>query len=638
MRLKEFLINYEENFQKINPNTIVLSILAITLLVFSPVFMGAEFLTYDDNWYIYENKHVIDFSWSAIVEMFSSPLAGQYSPLGEVYNAFLYMLFGDNASAFKIAGVIVHLFSVFLLFNILKNLFDDKILVSLVTILFAIHPMQVETIGWLSVMFRNSVLFMFLGYFLYFKYLDNNFGKLRLLPVVACYIIACLFKEQAILFSVGVFLINMKRFDFKFNKRIIIETAFWGFLALSFGLFTLKIMRVGGPSLTGRTVSVIEKFDVLSKTVLEYCYNFVLPLNLSFSYPYPLSKSDNFLLTAVLALIVIGTGIFFAIKYKVFRFGFLWLLGFLSLSLALSFFSIRDTYMADRYVYVAIIGFSVIFYFILVRFIKPILPKKLFLPILFSFSIFCAFISFNRVSVFKNNKTLWANALEVNPENQYANNSLGYYYRKANDYEKAERHYKRAIAIDSNYFLAHNNLGYVYSKQKKFDKAIIHFSKAISINRNYKNAYENRAALAKEINNNDLLLVDLRKLLEFAPKNVGYREEIVKAYFKKKRHSKVIEEAILLLRYDSDNRVAISHMGQSYFHLQKYKEAIPLITSIIPGEKNKGYYFFIRSVSYYQIGDLSNALKDLQSAQKLNYKVNKNYLNLIVREVKKINN
>ncbi len=637
MHLKEFLVNYEENFQKINLTTILISILAITVLVFSPIFSGSEFFTYDDNWYIYENKHVVDFSWSAMVDMFSSPLGGQYSPLGELYNTLLYLLFGNNATAFKIVALIVHLFNIFLLFNILKNLFNDKVLVSLATLLFAIHPMQVETIGWLSVMFRNSVFFMFLGYFFYFKYLDNNFEKLRLLPVIICYIVACLFKEQAILFPVGVFLINMKRFDFKFNKRIIFETGFWGLFALAFGLFTIKIMHVGGPSLAGRSVSLVEKFDVLSKTVLEYCYNFVLPLNLSFSYPYPLAKSDNFFLTSVLALIVFFFGIFLAIKYKIFRFGFLWLLGFLSLSLALSFFSIRDTYMADRYVYVAIVGFSILLYSILAEFNKTILSKNLFLGALFAFSIFCAFISFNRVSVFKNNKTLWTNALEVNPQNQYANNSLGYYYRKTNDFEKAEYYYKRAIEIDSSYFLAHNNLGYVYSKKKKFGKAIVHFTKAISINRYYKSAYENRAALAKEIDNHDLLLMDLKKLIEFESSNKGYREEIVKLYFKKKDYPKVLEEGIHLLKYDSDNKVAVSHIAESYFHLQKYKEAIPLITSVIKSEQKKGYYFFIRSVSYYQLGDLSNALKDLQSAQKLNYKVDKNYLDLIIRKVKKSN-
>ncbi|TPN81649.1 tetratricopeptide repeat protein [Aquimarina algicola] len=627
--------DYIKIFNQIETHKLLVAILIITVVVFSPIFSGSEFLTYDDNWYIYENENVINFSWDAFIDMFSSPLGGQYSPLGEVYNALLYLLFGNNASAFKIVALTVHLFNVFLLFHILKNLFCDKLLISLAVLLFAIHPMQVETIGWLSVMFRNAVFFMFLGYFFYFKYLNDNYKKYKLIPVIVCYVLACLFKEQAILFPVGVVLINMHKSGFKVNKRIVLETVFWGIMALIFGLFTIKIMRTGGPSLAGNTISLEEKFGVLSKTILEYHYNFLFPLDLSFSYPYPLVKLNNFSLIVTSALMLIGFSLFFTIKNKIFRFGFLWLFGFLSLSLALSFFSIRDTYMADRYVYIAIVGFSVLLYSILRKFNKTVLSKNLVLSILLGFSTFCAIVSFNRVSVFKDNKSLWTDALKVNPQNQYANNSLGFYYRKANNFEKAEHFYKKAIEIDSSYFLAHNNLGYVYVKQKKYRKAIFHFTKAITINQHYKNAYENRAFAAKKVNEVELLLLDLRKLIKFEPDNINYRKELVEVLFQKKDYSGVISEAIKLLQHDSSNRTILSYMARSYFHLKKYKEAIPLITNATKSEKNKGYYFFIRSVSYYQTGNLVNALKDVQSAQKLGYKVDSNYLNLIIREVKK---
>ncbi len=630
--------DYRRIFDQLDSYKVLSAILVITLIVFSPVFSDSEFLTYDDNWYIYENKDVINLSWDSIINMFLSPLSGQYSPLGEVYNSLLYFIFGNNATAFKIVALIVHLLNVFLLFNILKSIFKDKLLVSVVVLFFAIHPMQVETIGWLSVMFRNSVFFMFLGYFFYVKYLDNNFKKYRLLPVIVCYIAACLFKEQAILFPVGIFLINMNRFDFKFNKRIVIETVFWGLLALIFGLLTIKIIHVGGPSLTGRSISIIERIDVLSKAIIGYNYNFILPLNLSFSYPYPLTVSNHFFLTTVFILVILSLGIFFSIKNKIFRFGFLWLLGFLSLSLALSFFSIRETFMADRYVYIGIIGFSILLYSILVKLKNTILSQNSFMVILLCFSMFCAIISFKRVSVFKNSKNLWTNAVKANPQNQYANNSLGFYYRTANDFEKAEHYYKKAIEIDSSYFLAHNNLGYIYAKKKKYGNAIYHFTKAISFYPPYKDAYVNRAAVAKEINRDELLLMDLKKIIEFEPSNVNYREELIKVLFKKKNYSEAVSEAIKVLKYDSKNRLAISYIGRSYFYLHKYKEAIPFITNLMKSEKNNGYYFFIRSVSYYQTGNLGNALKDLQSAQKLGYKIDNNYLDLIIREVKKINN
>ena len=118
MRFYSFLMNYEEVFQKLNARQIIIGIIGISLLVFSPIFTASEFLTYDDNWYIYENENVINFSWQSIVNIFTTPHGGQYSPLGEVYHSLLYFVFGENARAFKICALLVHLCNVFLVFQI----------------------------------------------------------------------------------------------------------------------------------------------------------------------------------------------------------------------------------------------------------------------------------------------------------------------------------------------------------------------------------------------------------------------------------------------------------------------------------------------------------------------------------------
>ncbi|TPN81647.1 tetratricopeptide repeat protein [Aquimarina algicola] len=635
MSTKNSRINYEEMFQKISFQKILIVITIVTIIVFSPIFIGSEFLAYDDNWYIYENKNVINFSWDSIVNMFSSPLAGQYSPLGELYNFILYFLFGENATAFKIVALFVHLLNVFLLFNILKNLFQDKVLVSVVTLFFAIHPLQVETIGWLSVMYRNTVFFMFLGYFFYFKYLNDNYKKYKLIPVVVCYVVAFLFKEQAILFPVGLFLINMHKFDYKWNKRIIVEMLFWGVITLAFGLVTIQITQTGGPSITGMKIPLLEKIQLFINTIFDYTYNYLFPNKLSFSYLYALSQSGKSVFKLTFTIIILCLGIFLSFKNKVFRFGFIWLFGFLSLSLSFSFLGMRLTYMADRYVYVPIIGYSIVLYS-LILFIHNKFPKRnLHLWISLVFAISFAIFSFNRVSVFRNTKNLWSNVIDVNPNDHYAHNNLGYYYKTNNEIDKATFHYKRAIEIDATNYLAHNNLGDIYALEKQYGKAILHYSKSIKKKPQYKIAYINRANAARKIKNSELLISDLRKIIGFNPKNTKLRTVLIKDLFENKRYREVVKEAKEILKYDQSNNEINSYLGRSYVYLKEYKNAKIFISREIENNKNNGYYLYLRSVCYYQLGDLENAFRDIARAQKIGYAVDKNYLNLMVSEAKK---
>ncbi|MBQ0736135.1 tetratricopeptide repeat protein [Aquimarina celericrescens] len=641
MHLKNFLVNYEEVVQNISSQKIILSIIVVTLIVFSSVFTGSEFLSYDDNWYIYENENVINLSWQSIKNIFTTLQGGQYSPLGEVYHAVIYYFFGENATAFKICALLVHLLNIFLLFKVFGKLFQDKLFLVIVVLFFAIHPMQVETIGWISVIFRNAVLLMFLGYFFYLKYLESNFEKHRLIPVFVCYILALLTKEQAILFPIGLFLINLIKFDSIWNKRFIVEMTLCIVIILIFGLITVEITKTGGPSIIDRNVSFYQKIALLSKTFLLYCYNFLFPFELSYSYPYPDNQSNISIFNVLLAFGLILLGCFISFKDKIFRFGFLWSLGFLSLALAFAFFHLRDSHMADRYAYVAIIGFSVIFYQSL-SYLKEkirIVNKSWFIILSLFFIVSFSIVSFNRVNVFRNNKNLWSQALEVNPMNPFAYNSLGYYYRNQGKLDTAKILYKKSIKLSPNYFLAHNNITKLYYEQKQYDSAFYHVSRAISLHPGYEHAYENRAYLYFVTNQKEKYLKDLNKLLEFSPDNERYLISRAKFYFKENKYQKALEDALKTINSNQTNDSYIFYIvGHSYLTLKNYREAEKYLSKAISIDDKKSKYYFSRSVARVSINNWKLALKDALQAKKLGYKVNQGYLAMLAREVKKRNN
>ncbi len=617
-------------FLEVNGLKVILFVLVIT---FCPIFFGSEFLTYDDNWYIYENQNVINFSWISIVNIFTKIQGGQYSPLGEVYHMVLYAFFGENATAFKISALIVHLLNTVLLFKIFDKIFEDKLLVFTVVLFFGIHPMQVETIGWISVIFRNAVLLMFLGYWYYLKYLESDFKTIKLLPVFICYFLACLTKEQAILFPVGIFLIYMIKSNYIFSKRILAEMTLWMVITIIFGLVTIEITKTGGPSIITRDVPFLKKIDLLTKSINGYCYNFLLPIDLSFSYPYPNEKSSISYFSILFALVSAVLGILISIKNKIFRFGFIWVMGFLSLALAFSFFHMRDTYMADRYAYLAVIGYSIMLYSVL-KYLKNRFSINLFYGVILVFSFFFSLSTFVRVPVFKNSKNLWTQAINVNPENQYALNSLGFYYRNNGENEKALSLYKKALNIAPDYYLAHSNVGKIYFKKQEYDSALYHVSKAIELNPAYDRAYKNRAAIYNKLGNYKLLIKDLNTILIRNPNEVKYRQERVKLYFKGKQYKKAIEDAKELLNYAPKNSYANYVLGHSNLILKNYKQANLYMDRAILNDSNKGKYFFVRSLCRYRIGNLAQALKDASKAQSLKYNVDKAYLKGLVQKIK----
>ncbi len=638
MKVAYLFNNFEEVFQRTGSQKVIIGVLIITLVVFAPVFTTSEFLSYDDSWYILKNENITNFSWESVRKMFATPFNGQYSPVAEIYNALVYWLFGENARAFKICALLVHLLNVVLLFKIFSKLFENKLLVSMVVLFFSIHPMQVETISWLSVIFRNAVFFMFMGYFFYLKYLEDNYKKYRLIPVLLCYVIALLTKEQAILFPVGLFLINLIKFNSVWNKRLIIEMIFCAVITLVFGLITIEVTKAGGPSIINRDVSFYEKIGLSLKTFIMYGYNFLFPVELSFSYPYPDKKSTISILTIFGAIALLGMGFYISFRNKIFRFGFLWVLGFLSLGLVFAFFHLRDTYMADRYAYLAVVGFSVLLYQFLYYLKERILDTAGFAITSLVFIIFFSIISFNRVHVFRNDKNLWTQATNVNPQNAFAFNNLGYFYKSRGNLDTAKVFYKKAIDLMPMYYKAHTNITKVYYDKKQYDSALYHISKAISIKPKYERAYENRAVLYSVLGKNDLYLKDLNKLIELSPGNRKFLINRSKFYFKAKRYGESLQDALELLKKpNSQDGESFYLAGHNFLILKKYKEADIFLSKAIALDLKKSKNYYLRSVARVSLNKWGIALKDALRAKELGYKVNNDYLVMLAREVKKRN-
>ncbi len=606
----------------------------ILLLVFSPAFFGHEFLTYDDNWYIYENKNITNFSWDALVQIFTTPHGGQYSPIGESFMAILYSFFGKNAALFKVSGVLVHTINTILIFNFFNYLSQNRILSIFIALVFAIHPVQVELVVWVSGIYKIATLFMLFGMVMYIKYLNSKKIK-YFVVVVSCFILALLTKEQAVLFPISLIFINLIRKEYLFQRRVIFENVVLGIISITYALFTLRGVTAN-VSFIQKDYTFYEKFYLFIKAVVNYSSSFLFPFGLSFSYPTAIAVDLNgwgFVLGIFIILLVIG--VFFSIRNKKILFGNIWSIGFLSIALSFPFFSIREVYMADRYVYLAIIGMAFSLYYLLKWLVLKFERYKILIYSLTgAYILFLAILCFKRVSVFKNSYTLWSNAIQVNPDNYLAHNSLGFYYRTQGNNEKALDHYKKSISIYDNYYLSHNNIAKVYSDQEDYKSALFHVSRSIDIQPNYFTGYENRVKLYLRLNKPDSLVLDLNKLLSNSPNNIQFLKERARAYFKLKKYKKAIADASKLLSLVPDDPMPNYLIGHSSFLLKDDKKANLFMNRAIALDPKKAKYYFVRSLCRFRMNKHKEALKDALLAKKMGHKVNDIYISVLAGKVK----
>src|SRR6266487_6089798 len=161
-----------------------LVLVAITWLVFGQT-LGHDFVDFDDHWYVYENPSITrGLSVDGVIGAFTHAHAGNWHPLTTILHMLDCQLFGLKAGGHHFTNVLLHSIGVVLLFLVLRQMTDGLWQSAFVAALFAIHPLHVESVAWISE--RKDVLsalFFMLTLFAYVHY--ARAPSVRRYPAVA---------------------------------------------------------------------------------------------------------------------------------------------------------------------------------------------------------------------------------------------------------------------------------------------------------------------------------------------------------------------------------------------------------------------------------------------------------------------
>ncbi len=500
---------------------------------------GGYLAGWDDDQQILNNPDVTNLNWESIKNYFTTYYVASYQPLASLSFGLEYKFFGENAFVHHFTNLMLHLINVVLLFFLLRKLFPDKrVVVLLVTAIFAFHPLQTEVIGWIST--RSTLLYA--GFFLlscsfYLNYLQKENRKgIHLFLCFLFFTLSLFTKATAVTLPVVLFLLDYY-VGRKFSWKLILEKIPFLIGSVVIGLMSIdsrKVLDSIGDFST--YYSFLEKVALSSYTLVFYFVKAVAPSNLYTYYGYPMKLDDTGIgmlyWLSPLALILILGLIWFVNKKSKSSFKREWMFGFfffaINIGLVINFTPFGPTMAAERYMYLPIVGISICLMLLLNELIHRSDLKNAVYGVIGAVLVVFAVKSRQQSYVWESRETLWKNAIE-HTNAVYPWMELGNEYQKRGLTDRAIEYYNGGVQLNPYYTNVYYYRG--LAVKTKGDKAYakIDFERVIKAGGTKKaDAFYERGLLYEDMQMLDSAIVDYDSAMFYKPEGPAmFRKNIL---------------------------------------------------------------------------------------------------------------
>ncbi len=582
----------------------------ITLSVYWQVY-NFSFITFDDTIYVTENEHVQqglcrdNLIWA--FNLNKSDDRAYWHPLTWLSHMLDCQLFGLNSGAHHLMNLAFHIVNTILLFLALYLMTGAPWKSAFVAALFALHPINVDSVAWVSE--RKNLLsttFWMLTLLAYIRYAKKP-DTFRYLTIFCALALGLLAKPMLVtlpcvlllldFWPLGRIKIGQQRTTVNYiNSGPIFETAKISrlfmekipFLALSIATVALSVVSIqlNANNQLIDTAAVPMKLRIENAMVsyVVYLGKMVWPAHLAIFYPFPKVIPLWHSIGAVLFLIAVSALIVAkARKSPWLVTGWLWYLGTLLPVIGLVQGGLWPA-QADRWAYVPLIGIFIIIVWGVPAFIPEYKLKKSGIGVTAA-TLLCvlSLATWIQAGFWKNSQTLFSHALSVTSGNYIAHNNLGNVLFRQGRITEAVYQFTQSIKINPDHAKAHYNLANALLKLDKKDKAITHYLQAISINPNYEKACNNLASLLLNQGRTDEAITYYKRTLLINPHFPKAEYSLANAYKKIGQIDKAIFHYRLALKINplnADTHYNLANALKNQGHLNKaighYRQAIDI--------------------------------------------------------------
>lgn len=406
-----------------------------TLLLYNPALRNG-FVIYDDPQYVTVNAHVAQgITWHNIVWAATTTEFANWHPLTWLSHMAAVSLFGMNPLGHHLTNEFLHAINVALLFLVLRAATGLAGRSALVAALFAVHPLNVESVAWVSE--RKGLLcflFSILALWAWLRYTRSP-GIVRYLEVVALFACALMSKPMAITLPFLLLLFDfwpLQRFTFSSEapganvpiKKILIEKIPLALMSVASAVVTV-IAQKGGGAMTALTpVPLRFRLGNAVYSCLLYLGKGIWPARLAAFYPHPEQSLAWWKVgVAAVVLVVITLAVFFARRKRYLPVGWLWFL--VALAPTAGIVQVGSQAMADRYAYLPFIGiFIMVVWLVADLAVTPVLRSAAMIVVIAALAGF-SWTTRRQISFWHDSVALFSHAEEVTPLNSLTQVDLG---------------------------------------------------------------------------------------------------------------------------------------------------------------------------------------------------------------------
>ena len=474
-----------------------LLVLIGALLPYLPC-LGYGFV-YDDDVIIQDNPAIL--SWGFVPSYFVKPLGAFYTGLRSAHYyrpmVFLWLrindfLFGLHPWGWHLTNILLHAAASLLVLLILRKYFPAGAWAAFGAVIFAVHPAHIETVAWVSGCTDSLMAVGLLGaFYLWLTALESP-SLSRHLGSLACFAVALLTKETAVVLPVMIFtqaLIGipgddvsgekgLRRFVYAVRQAIPYVLLDALYLAARFLVFR----GVPKPS---TWISGSEALLTVPSLLVFYLRHLAWPFHFSVLYDFPVvphAGGGGFWAPLILLAAIMAACWFWFLRSKDQRImmAALWFLFPLAPVLNIGFFH-RDDFVQDRYLYLPVLAVSILLAMAGESLSRAGSRQNAALAVSAALMLALGIATMAQIQPWQNNLSLYTNAVRVAPHNAKARNNLASEYSNAGRYQDASELLSALLRDEPNQWLPNYNYGYVNYRLGNLPVAKEYLSRAIRI-------------------------------------------------------------------------------------------------------------------------------------------------------------
>jgi len=479
-------------------------LVVLTVIAYEPIRHNG-FINFDDPRYVTENPHIKGgITGKSLAWAFGRSYANNWHPVTWVSHMLDYELFGLRPFGHHIVSLLLHIFNTLLLFGVLKKMTGAVWRSGFVAAAFALHPLHVESVAWVSE--RKDVLsafFCLLTIWAYACYAERR-GFFRYVLVAVFLVLGLMSKPMLVTVPFVLLLLDywpLGRVSWRggIGEGGAVAVAggvesVWRLILEKIPLFVLVGVSCVITYVVQQSSGAVKTWESyplgmrLSNAAVSYCgyiVKMVYPTSLAVLYPYPVNGPAvwNVLVCCAVLVGISGLVIYAARRRRYPAVGWFWYLGTLVPVIGLVQVGVQA--MADRYTYLPSIGI-----FIIVSWGIAELTNRWRFRTAIVTAASCVLIAGmvvrtrRQVGYWKDSVTLFEHTLWVTENNAPIENNYASTLCKQGRFDQAIEHFRKCLQINPRHANAHYNLGLVLAQKNELEGAVVHLRRSLELNPN----------------------------------------------------------------------------------------------------------------------------------------------------------